>query len=451
LSTIADLRYFKAKPISQVKAAYDYERQTNEELSFTEDSILDVYDYSDPDWTLVGFEGEYGFAPANYLEEQGDGEMVETPPSPAPAHFQQHQTRPQIARQPSEDSTDYSQPSAAAAVAAVLQKNQQRQVHYQEPASPIATTSHSAAYSQPAHTTQKRVNFTPEASDEEDEDELRPQLPTRPRSIPGSISSPTSPPTDFSQIDIVGVHRYSVNEVVGKKKLPATLEIGNGHITLIPHQKNTSATTWSIENLSTYSADGKRVGLDLEKPHRSLELHAGSKEVAEEIVSDLADLRGAIKAVGLREVMVAATSGGKKLGKILYNFEAQGDDEVTVRAGDEVVILDDSKSDEWWMVRRTSNGKEGVVPSSYIDIKETASPPLTPAAVQNEIASRAATKASESSYARDREDSVGPGVKLPKRESSLASKSENDRKSKTDQKSASRTSMLNKPHEEALN
>merc|ERR1712000_754260 len=54
---------------------------------------------------------------------------------------------------------------------------------------------------------------------------------------------------------------------------------------------------------------------------------------------------------------------------------AQSEDEVTVAEGDEVIIIDDSKSEEWWQVRRLKNGKEGVVPSSYIEITGTMTPP----------------------------------------------------------------------------
>jgi hypothetical protein len=56
---------------------------------------------------------------------------------------------------------------------------------------------------------------------------------------------------------------------------------------------------------------------------------------------------------------------------MLFDFMAQGDDEVTVAIGDEVLIIDDSASDEWWKVRRLKNGKEGVVPSNYVEITET--------------------------------------------------------------------------------
>ena len=52
---------------------YEYTRQTDEELSFSEDATLSVYDTSDPDWILVGLDGEFGFVPANYIDMDGDG------------------------------------------------------------------------------------------------------------------------------------------------------------------------------------------------------------------------------------------------------------------------------------------------------------------------------------------------------------------------------------------
>jgi len=36
-------------------------------------------------------------------------------------------------------------------------------------------------------------------------------------------------------------------------------------------------------------------------------------------------------------------------------------------------FFDDSASDEWWKVRRLKNGKEGVVPSNYVEIAESVS------------------------------------------------------------------------------
>lgn len=51
----------------------------------------------------------------------------------------------------------------------------------------------------------------------------------------------------------------------------------------------------------------------------------------------------------------------------LYDFAADGEDELTVKEGEQLFILDKVTSDEWWKCRNT-NGEEGVVPASYIEV-----------------------------------------------------------------------------------
>ncbi len=50
----------------------------------------------------------------------------------------------------------------------------------------------------------------------------------------------------------------------------------------------------------------------------------------------------------------------------LYDFQAQGDDELTVAEGDSLWIIE-QEGDEWWKCRN-ANGDEGVVPASYIEV-----------------------------------------------------------------------------------
>lgn len=82
-------RNVQAQPKHQAKGLFDYTRQTDEEVSFSEDAEILVYDTSDPDWTLVGVGSDYGFAPANYIEIVGDaaapaaGTTAVPPPPPA--------------------------------------------------------------------------------------------------------------------------------------------------------------------------------------------------------------------------------------------------------------------------------------------------------------------------------------------------------------------------------
>ncbi|OAD07595.1 hypothetical protein MUCCIDRAFT_130893, partial [Mucor lusitanicus CBS 277.49] len=62
----------KAKPIGTVKAIYDYQPQSVEEVEFKEDEVLTLYENDDPDWFVVEkSNGDIGLAPSNYVEQQG--------------------------------------------------------------------------------------------------------------------------------------------------------------------------------------------------------------------------------------------------------------------------------------------------------------------------------------------------------------------------------------------
>jgi actin cytoskeleton-regulatory complex protein SLA1 len=50
----------------------------------------------------------------------------------------------------------------------------------------------------------------------------------------------------------------------------------------------------------------------------------------------------------------------------LYDFQAQGDDELTVAEGDALWIIEQD-GDEWWKCRNLE-GNEGVVPASYVEV-----------------------------------------------------------------------------------
>jgi hypothetical protein len=50
----------------------------------------------------------------------------------------------------------------------------------------------------------------------------------------------------------------------------------------------------------------------------------------------------------------------------LYDFDADGDDELSVKEGEELLIIE-KDGDEWWKCRN-SLGKEGVVPASYLEV-----------------------------------------------------------------------------------
>lgn len=242
-----------------------------------------------------------------------------------------------------------------------------------------------------------------------------------------------------------GYHLYNISEsitVMGKKKkMPTTLgiNVNQGMILISTSKDDDKMEQWSVDKMTNYSIEGKHVFLDLVRPSRSIDFHAGAKDTAQEIVSLLGEIAGRYRAEGLKEVIEAGKGGGKKRGVILYDFDAQGDDEVSVCVGDEVIILDDQKSDEWWMVRRLKNGREGVVPSSYIEITAVGSTTTGGASgtgmtlaeqsrlEEERLAREAVRKSSRKSnydsadgYGARTSAEVGIGPRIPRRRSSLS-------------------------------
>jgi actin cytoskeleton-regulatory complex protein SLA1 len=51
----------------------------------------------------------------------------------------------------------------------------------------------------------------------------------------------------------------------------------------------------------------------------------------------------------------------------LYDFQAQGEDELSVTEGDTLWIIE-QEGDEWWKCRNV-NGSDGVVPASYVEVR----------------------------------------------------------------------------------
>ncbi|KAL2284485.1 hypothetical protein FJTKL_08874 [Diaporthe vaccinii] len=500
----------QAPSIDNARALYEYTRQTDEELSFTEDAVLEVFDTSDPDWILVGFNGDYGFVPANYIDmADGAGNEQSSPapepepePEPAPPNLPSRPAAPPApyvedepspplpARSLPPEPSSPAAPNPAAALANVMgarapeppsvpretppppaltiQPSARHEEQYEEEISPPLPARTRTSTIQSAMSNDRTDSLSPPARQSSYRDPFPQYDQQRRQSAAGAGAREYEPRSQ--DLSPGGFHMYNINEMISimgkKKKMPTTLGINlkTGIILIAPeHAQDGPSLEWTGDKMTHYSREGKHVFIELVRPSKSVDFHAGAKDTAEEIVAALGELAGAIRAEGLREVIMAGTGREQKKGKMLYDFMAQGEDEVTVADGDEVIVLDDMKSEDWWQVRRVKNGKEGVVPSSYVEITGTA--PSQPASMtgvnagrstvaQNRLEEERLTKEAVKAARKEdgkRASEVGPGMRLPERSSSLSVREQNGNASSQRKRenghsgSSSRSSNKSKP------
>lgn len=401
----------------------------------------------------MGFEGEYGFVPANYielsenLEETKEAPAPSLPSRPRPPPVAVEEEAPEAPESPqSPESPVVATP--AAAIAGILHQQQQRKSSAPAARAPPEFTPEASDEEPPTPTLPARPVSqvsVPQPSREREREPTRHYSPRLPASPTGVAASPPHNRVSFATMGVVdvvdeprashvpgGFHMYNISEMVHvmgkKKKMPTTLgiNIATGTILIAPEQaRDGPEQTWTAEKMTHYSLEGKHVFMELVRPTKSIDFHAGAKDTATEIVSALGELAGAARAEGLREVIAAGSGSGQKRGQVLYDFVAQGADEVDVNVGDEVVIIDDIKSEEWWMVRRVKNAREGVVPSSYIEVVGTVQTQSSAGinagrstVEQNRLEEARLAREALKTAKRD-EVEVGPGMRLPERGSSL--------------------------------
>ncbi|KAK6201102.1 SH3 domain protein [Scheffersomyces amazonensis] len=367
--------YIESAPILKTATAvFDYDKQTEEELSFTEGEKFNVYDLNDPDWILVGniAQTQFGFIPSNYIELDS-GATTSSIPVPSQSQPLQPQlpisafAPPPLHRDRSESAPPEPVAQAVSEPAAAInysyepspQKLPQRQEQYsnhyeEEEAPPMPSRPGTSSNLSPV------VNLN----------KPQPELPIN--ESPGTRSGGEKVEDLHQEHSFDGeFFTWYIDEVDGRKKKPVVFSIGQGLVIIRPNNKDND-NQWRLKDLIDFNQEKKHVFLDLKNPKVSIELHCGTRDVAEAISSILGDLKGAEHAKGLKEIAKAsqATTNekNKKIGRLIYDFEAQGRDELMSREGDEVYIVDESKSKDWWYCENIETGKQGVIPSAYIEI-----------------------------------------------------------------------------------
>ncbi|KAF9649370.1 hypothetical protein BDM02DRAFT_3186395 [Thelephora ganbajun] len=302
---------------SVVKALYDYDAANPGELTIKVDEILYVYDKDDA-WLLVHSQkpgGRVGFVPETYVEEVGEGSASAAPVIPS---------IPNIVVPPS-----LPRPVST----------------YVDPADRVAATANKA-----------------KADD---------------------------------------IQTWSVSEIDKKgKKKKGTLGIGSGAVFFTSESDKAPVQKWQTAHLASTQIDkdkSRHVLIEIGGPNpASLHFNAGSKDTADAIVKKLEISkqlsappealeepiapperpRSAAKTVHFDAAAPAIIpdpddtdeeepeNGGSQdydpnAAVVLYDFAADGDDELTVTEGEDLIVIE-RDSDDWWKVRN-SKGREGVL------------------------------------------------------------------------------------------
>ncbi|KAF8974749.1 hypothetical protein BDZ97DRAFT_2053254 [Flammula alnicola] len=329
----------QAEHTSVVRALYDYDATAPGELSLHEDDMLLVFDTED-DWLLVQnskVEGKAGYVPGNYVEVVDEEQEHEQPPAPA------------------------------------------RIVVPDSPPRPVSV------YVDPAD----RVASTKVTADD--------------------------------------IQTWAVSEIDKKgKKKKGTLGIGNGAVFFASEADKTPVQKWQTKDVSAVSSEkSKHVRIDIGgSTPISLHFHAGSKENADNILaklqaskalstpdeqqspqtlpppdtSDRVAKKASVHFSSSSPVIIPTskeeeeeeeeeeaeedveeqpyhapqshvtpkeTEPAAEMALALYDFAADGEDELSVMEGERLTVLE-KDGDEWWKCRN-SKGKEGVVPASYLE------------------------------------------------------------------------------------
>ncbi|XBW36597.1 hypothetical protein QEN19_002169 [Hanseniaspora menglaensis] len=350
----------------QVTALYDYDQLQNdeEELSFKEGDKFDVIDDNDADWLLVkNVSGEFGFIPGNYVEKVGIKTSVANsiPISsfaPPPVRFDREEIVKQVSNN-NNSQTDFFQPPPK-------HKSLAEKELPKEPEQPVFNYS-------------SNIKDQQEEKDDDDfyeqeRETTPPPKPTRPTQNTAHVTA-TNTYTPHETEDFMS---WNVQEIINRsKKVKAKLTLGNTIISFVSENSpNGQPEEWPLSKLVSYDLEKKHLFLDFVSPSASLELHTGTTANGREIFDRLSEIKGSYSSKSLDQIKKASTVSPERqqklkenrMAKVIIDFSAKEDNELTIKTGDKVYVLNDSASDDWTLVELVSApGKKGVVPSQFIE------------------------------------------------------------------------------------
>ncbi|KAF8655285.1 hypothetical protein AX16_003184 [Volvariella volvacea WC 439] len=366
-----------------LKASYDYQPQSDDEIAIKEDQLLFLKERTDDDWWKVKVKAE---------SQQEDGPVGLVPA----AYVEQAEHKSVVKALYDYDATAPGELSIKEDEVLLVFDTEEEWILVQ------AKDGSKAGY--------VPGNYV-EVFDQNQQTAPAPQI-----VVPPSPPRPSySDPADLvasTKVNADDIKTWAVSEVDKKgKKKKGTLGVGNGAVFFASEADKTPVQKWQTSDVENVSIEkSKHVHIDIGGANAiSLHFNAGSKDIAEEIASKLASSKSLSTKPGPstlpqetprstskkpsvhfsqaepdiippREVDsedeyqesdqepsqgASRSSADTETAVALYDFTADGDDELTVKEGERLVVLE-KDGDEWWKCRN-ARGLEGVVPASYLD------------------------------------------------------------------------------------
>ncbi|KIJ70021.1 hypothetical protein HYDPIDRAFT_77892 [Hydnomerulius pinastri MD-312] len=406
--------------LAVLKASYDYEPQSEDEIAIKENQIVFLLEKTDDDWWKVKIKGEsqdedspLGLVPAAYVEQAEHTSVVKAlydydAAAPGELTIKEDEVLMVFDR---EDDWILVQSQKDGGKAGFIPGNYVEESTGEEEPQPTP------AAPPPAPRPQIIVPPSPEP-------------PARPVSVYVDPADRVAQAPVKAQAD--NIKTWAVSEVDKKgKKKKGTLGIGNGSLFFASESDKTPVQKWDTADVQDFTIEKhKHVLIDMGGANpMKLHFNVGKEEIAETILTKLddshkiavaaakaaaagagADLDGHRSALTPSPRHAEAGSPSKKNGGsvrfaeespeiipprspsvdggdggeeeeasaaqddeeegepavALYDFEGTGSDELSVQEGERLHIVE-KEGDEWWKCRN-AHGVEGVVPASYLEV-----------------------------------------------------------------------------------
>ncbi|KAG1754002.1 uncharacterized protein EDB91DRAFT_1043391, partial [Suillus paluster] len=384
--------------LAVLKASYDYEPQSEDELAITENQIVFLLERTDDDWWKVKIKGESqeedspsGLVPAAYVEQAEHTSLVRALydyDSVAPGELSIKEDEILMVFDREEDWM------------LVQSKNEGGKAgfvpgNYVEETTGVQSTPASAPVA-------PQIVIPPS-----------PEPPARPVSVYVDPADRVAQSKAQARVSDE-IKTWPVSEVDKKgKKKKGTLGVGNGSLFFASESDKTPVQKWQISDVEDISVEkNKHVHIGIGGPSATkLHFNVGSRDTADAVVEKLqasrtiasAEQRAVSSPLPRSEVSspvkkhVASVRFAEESPAIipprepsedgeeaeeeiqegvqsaddgepavaLYDFEGTGSDELTVQEGERLWIIE-KEGEEWWKCRN-EHGIEGVVPASYLE------------------------------------------------------------------------------------